>query len=84
MNEIELRKSKLRDYKGKIVKHFKDKYYLILDIGINSESDEEVVIYKALYEECKVFVRPIDMFISEVDHEKYPNVKQKWRFEFVE
>jgi hypothetical protein len=72
MNELKI--------KG-IYKHFKGDYYLIEDIAINSETDERCVVYRQLYGEGKLYVRPYEMFLSEVDHEKYPNVKQKYRFE---
>ena len=83
MSEGEMRKEQIIKHKGKIVKHFKGKNYLILDIAIDSETDEKLVIYKALYDDCKVFARKLDMFASEVNHEKYPDVQQKWRFELV-
>ncbi len=74
---------------GKIYRHFKGKKYIILDIVNDSESnsDEElkkVVIYQALYGEGLKWARKYAEFISEVDHKKYPDVKQKYRFEEVE
>lgn len=84
MNDFEARKLEIQKHKGKMVRHFKGKNYLILDFAKHTETRETLVIYKALYGECGVYARPLDMFASEVDHEKYPEVKEKWRFNLIE
>lgn len=64
-----------------IYKHFKGDYNLVEDIAKDSETKEEMVVYRRLYEDNSLWVRQKEMFLSEVDHEKYPNVTQKYRFE---
>ena len=69
---------------GRVYRHFKGKLYLVLDLAQHSETGEQYVVYKALYGDCKTYVRPYLMFASKVDYEKYPDVKQEFRFELVE
>ena len=64
-----------------VYKHFKGDYYLVEDIAKDSETQKEMVVYRRLYGNGYLWIRPKEMFLSEVDHEKYPNVKQKYRFE---
>ena len=69
---------------GRVYKHFKGDYYVVENIAKDSENQEGMVIYRRLYEDGGLWVRPKAMFLSEVDHEKYPNIKQKYRFELQE
>ena len=57
---------------GQLYKHFKDKMYQIVAVATHSETKEKMVLYRALYGEKLLYVRPYDMFLSPVDKEKYP------------
>ncbi len=65
---------------GGIYKHFKGDYYVVEGLATYSETNEQCVIYRSLYDDGKMWVRPITLFLSEVDHQKYPDVLEKYRF----
>ena len=64
-----------------IYKHFKGDYYLVEELAKDSENLEDCVIYRKLYGDGALWVRPLNDFLDEVNHKKYPNVKQKYKFE---
>lgn len=74
-----MRKLKL----GAKYRHFKGNIYQILNIAVHTETEEKLVIYQSV-DTGKIWARPLQMFLEEVDHEKYPEVRQKYRFELVE
>ena len=65
---------------GKKYKHFKGTIHEVLAIAKHTETLEDLVIYT---HDDQIWARPYDMFAGEVDHEKYPDVKQKYRFEEI-
>ena len=75
---------------GDIIQHFKREtvdqnsmqyLYEYIGVAMHSETRDKMIVYRALYGEKELFVRPYEMFMEEVDHEKYPEIRQKYRFE---
>lgn len=80
---------------GDIVKHFKRELtdteaeptrylYRIIAVAHHTETEEALMVYQAMYEPFRICARPYDMFMSRVDREKYPDIKQEYRFEYHE
>lgn len=83
MTSIEVNLSIISKWKNRKVRHFKNKEYLVIDVAWHTENEEWVVIYRALYGDCRLYARPLQMFMSKVDKVKYPNATQEYRMEII-
>lgn len=63
-----------------VYQHYKGDYYLVEDVAVHSETGEEMVIYRKLYGNGSLWVRPKELFLSEIDHDEHPEIKAKYRF----
>ena len=80
-NELQ---EKRKEMIGHTYRHFKGNNYIVKSLGVHSETEKPMVIYTNSSDETLVWIRDLDMFLSEVDHVKYPNVTQKYRFEKID
>ncbi len=69
---------------GKVYKHFKGNLYRVEDIAKHSETGETYVVYRQMYGDNSLWIRPLAMFLEEVDRNKYSDITQKYRFELFE
>lgn len=76
------RKAQLKKYQ--MYRHFKGGIYMVEDIALDTATDKNVVVYRAMYGEKSLFTRPVDDFLSKVDKDKYPESSQTYRFEAIE
>ena len=69
---------------GRVYRHFKVDHYLVEGVAQDSESGKDYVIYRKLYGDGGLWIRPMEMFLSRVDQEKYPEIEQEYRFQLME
>ncbi len=69
---------------GKVYRHFKGNLYRVEDIAKHSETNETYVVYRQMYGDKSLWIRPLKMFLEELDHTKYPDITQKYRFDLIE
>lgn len=68
---------------GGIYHHFKGHNYRVLALAKHSETLEKMVVYQNIEDSTKIWVRPYSLFVEKVNHQQYPEVQQKMRFERV-
>lgn len=69
---------------GCVYRYFKGNFYYVEGTAKDSETQQEMVVYRQLYGDHSLWVRPLEMFLSKVDHDKYPDIQQEYRFECIE
>lgn len=85
MTEEDYRLITVTGWQGKVARHFKGGLYLILDVHVeHTETNERMILYKALYGDCKVYVRPARMFIEKCTSEQFKKYGQEHRFQLVD
>ena len=70
--------------KGGIYRHFKGNLYKVEDVATHSETGEPYVVYRQMYGDKSLWIRPLSMFLEKVDKEKYPEIEAEYRFTLVE
>lgn len=85
MKDEDYRLIKIIEWQGRLVRHFKGDLYLILDAHVtHTETNERMIYYKALYGDCRTYVRPASMFVEKCTDEQRKKYGQFYRFELVE
>ena len=69
---------------NRVYRHFKGDHYLVIDVARHSETGEEYVVYRKLYGDGGLWVRPLAMFLEPVDKGKYPDAKLEYRFALLD
>ena len=68
-------------------RHFKGARAFVITVADRSENGEKLVVYRCMDNKGNtnhkdgIYARPLEMFLSEVDHKKYPDIAQKYRLE---
>lgn len=73
----------LKEIKKGKYRHFKGQHYELIDIATHTETGEDMAIYTAMYGYRLLYTKPLDIFFSKVDKQKYPNAEQEFKFEYI-